>query len=500
MAEVPIVEFVEKGSSTSSAWGTLISSIANTDFSWPEIWEEFDEIRRTNPEVTIVRMLYTSTARDVNLKYEPPADFTPEDEEFTDFLNSCLADIDLEKFKETLITQVPLMGWGVWEIVPGLRVEGWKAPDGEIWESFNTDGLIGIRKLAWRDQSTLEKFKYNDVGNAEFMVQRVWPAEAVDLLLANCLHLMYGDQTIPTGLSPFQAVTRLRRIKHALEIVQGMGFEHAAGHVKFTVKGKLTDEAKVQLEETAKALMTAAQGSYATEIEDQFEFDLEDVTFSAAADLLKTISYYGMVILQIFASHFIAVATTADTGSYSAASDHSAIYLAAFNAIMGGFAKQTGRQLARYLRLVNGDKFKNITAYPELKASEVKKVVDLSNLAQFLTAFSGVFPMSEDDAAMIRERSRVLPTEQPGGGEDIVKAKAAPGFPTEAEVEEALSLITNLENVNPKGEPTFVTTGENQAVTEEEIAAAIDVFNAFCDEFYPKFRGLLEAKVKNAGE
>jgi len=500
MAEIPIVQFEEKGSSTQSAWGTLISGIVNTDFSWPECWEEFDTIRRTNPEITIVRMLYTSTARDVKLKYEPVEDATPEDEEFTEFLNSCLADIDLEKWKETLITQIPFMGWGVWEIVPGLRAEGWKAPDGEVWESFNTDGLIGIRKLAWRDQSTLEKWKYTDTGDPNVMVQRVWPAEAVDLLLANCLHLVYGDQTIPTGLSPFQAVARLRRIKHALEIVQGMGFEHASGHVKFTVKAKLSDEAKSQLEETAKALMTAAQGSYATEIEDQFTFVLEDVTFGAAADLLKTISYYGMVILQIFASHFIAVATTADTGSYSAASDHSAIYLAAFNAIMGGFAKQTGRQLARYLRLVNGDKFKNITAYPELKASEVKKIIDLTNLAQFLTAFSGIFPMSEEDAVMIRERSRVLPTEQPEGGKDIAKAKAAPGFPTEKEVEEALTLIANLENVNPKGEPTFVTTGENQFVSEEEITEAIDVFNAFCDEFYPKFRGLLEAKVKNAGE
>ena len=76
-----------------------------------------------------------------------------------------------------------------------------------------------------------------------------------------------------------------------------------------------------------------------------------DVPFQAAAEILKTVSYYGMVILQIFAAHFIAVATTAGTGAYAASNTHLDVYLTAFNAIVAGFAKQLGRQLARYLRL-----------------------------------------------------------------------------------------------------------------------------------------------------
>jgi len=506
MVESSVVKFEEVGKSGNSQWGSLIRSILESDFTWPECWEEFDKIRRTNPEVSVVRMLYTSTAREVDLKYEPPEDATPEDEEFTDFLNSCLADIDLEAFKETLITQVPFMGWGLWEIVPGLRTEGWVAPDGKLWESFNTDGLIGIRKLAWRDQSTLEEWMRDDTGQPSAMVQRVWPDPKIELDLSYCLHLIYGDQTVPTGLSPFQAVARLRRIKHALEIVQGMGFEHSAGHVKFTVKAKMTEDATAQMAAAAKAIMTAAQGSYATAIEDQYDFTLEDVPFAAAADILKSISYYGMVILQIFAAHFIAVATTSGTGSYAATSDHSAIYLTAFNAIMSGFSKQTGRQLASYLRKANGDRFKNITAYPELQSSEVKKVIPLADLAAFLKAFSAVLPINDEDARAIRDQSKILPADQPTNAEDIGKAQSK-GFGNqpdesddepddEAEEDESLS----LENVKPKGSAIITATPANAFITEKEIAKAIDVFNAFCDENYPEFKGMLEAKVKNANK
>lgn len=495
MPEKIKISFDEVGKKESESTLAMIRAAIKADFSYPTCYDEFDRIRRTQPEVAMVRALYTSTARDVSLHYELPENATPDDEEFTEFLNSVLEDIDIESFKEVLVTQVPFMGWGFWEIVPGLRQVGWVAPDGREWESFNDDGLIGIRKLSWRDQSTLLKWVRDEFGEIVALRQQVYPDEPVDLPLNRALHLTFGDSNSPTGLSPLQAVTRLKRIKHALEVVLGMGFEHAAGYVKFTVKSNLDAKAKTKLSESAKAIMTATQGSYITDIEKMFESELIDVSFSAASDLLEVIRYYGVSILQIFATHFIAVATSAGTGSYSATSDHSQIFLNSFNAIMQGFAEQAGRQLASFIKQINGDRFTKITAYPTLQASEVHKVVGLAELGSFLEAFSRVLPLSEEDARAIRERSEILPVNQPEQDEDIAKASAPAvgGF-------ETVRRGTAFEKVKPTGSAVITAGPENAFIDDEDIDRVVEIWNAFCDEYYPEYSGMLEARVIDENE
>ena len=102
---------------------------------------------------------FVALSKDIRLSYVPgtddptPDDPTPDDQSAADFGNEALLDIEHgpSALLETIVSYVPFMGWGWWEIVPGLRREGWRPPGNDPWRSRYDDGLLGIRRLAWLD-------------------------------------------------------------------------------------------------------------------------------------------------------------------------------------------------------------------------------------------------------------------------------------------------------------------------------------------------------------
>jgi len=342
-------------------------------------------------------------------------DPTPLDQEFVDFCNEVIGDVSngIGQFIATTVNQVPFMGWGRWEIVAGVRDPNWTPPNtSESWRSGYDDKLIGIRKLAWRSQSTFNGWEQDPYGNIIGMYQTSMKGMQRTLLPnSKCVHITFGDPDNPEGLALLEAIWRLERIRYGLEVVQGMGFEKSAGFIKFKVLEKLDSDAKALVRKAARALATAQEGNYITELMNKFEADIIDIPFASADAILSAIKYYSILMLQVFNMQWVAIASTAEGGAYSAMADASVMFLRTFNSMMGGFAKQTGIQLAEWL-VRNNPKFSTITRYPELFATEIEKPVPLNELADFMTSFASIFPMYDDDIIAIRRKAGFLP-EQP---------------------------------------------------------------------------------------
>jgi hypothetical protein len=360
---------------------------------------------------------------------------TPDDERALEFAESALQDLDggIEQFRDTLVSHVPFMGWGWWELVPGLRREGWAPPDkdGEPdpWRSKFDDGLTGFRRLAFRDHSSFMAWDISPAsGRLLGLKQLAMPHPMRVLPLANSVHITFGDTSNPEGLTPLESLWRLERIKYGLEIVQGIGYEHAAGYlnVNKSTPGEITDEDKSNIRKAARAVLTAQEGNYAA-WPTGFTGKVEDVPFTAGTGLLDAIRYYGLLKLALFNAQWVGMSSITDRGSYSALHDASSTWMVFFNAMMSGFARQLDLQLGKRLFENNAGRFPGMTERPHLTITPVEKFIELDKLGPFWTAVKGTMPIGEEDFLALRRKSGFLPEVVPQG-KDVYQAPMLPGL------------------------------------------------------------------------
>lgn len=410
------VGYQEYGTPGIETYLGFIRQAYHADLTWPKVQPLYSRLRRSDPEVTIVRNLFVTLARDLKLSWTVPQEYAEDTryQEAIDFGNSVLDDMEGGQgaFLETLVSHVPFMGWGWWEVVPGLRSPSWTPPGGDPWRSEYSDNRVGIRRLAWRDTSSFERWEIDkQSGRLLGMVQHDFPHVRVTLPLNRSLHITFGDSNNPEGLSPLEAVWRLERIKYGLEVVNGIGFEHSAGFLNVTVTEKLTEADKAEIARAARAIATAQEGNYAAWPKG-VTGEMIDTTFSAAPALLEAIRYYGILKLMVFCAQWVAMSTVSGSGSYAAVGDSSEMFTTYFNAMMEGFVNQADRQIGpRLFREYNNF---NLEERPRLSVSKIEKGVALSEMSQFLTVFSTLTEFTEDDLEAIRKRSKFLP-EQPTG-------------------------------------------------------------------------------------
>lgn len=468
-------KWAEIGSVGLDVWSGFISEAYNAKLEWPTCYPLFNRIRRSDPEIAIVRQLFTALARRVQFRFEPGVEDPGEaDELAVTFGNEALDDLDggLRQFIDTLVSYVPFMGWGYWEVVPGLRRKDWRPPDDDPWRSKFDDGRLGIRRLAWRDHSSFKQWSIDEATNRLYgMVQHDHPNDEVTIPLDQSVHMIFGDAVNPEGLSPLEAVWRLERIKYGLEIVQGIGFEHNAGYLDVTAeKDKLTNEDHAQIQKNARAILSATEGNFAAWPKG-FAGKIVDVGFEAADSLLGAIQYYGVLKLQVFMMHWVALSTTTGTGSYAAKSEDTTMFVLYFNAMMEGFAEQLGQQLAPWLFDRNIDAFPGLEQKPKLVATKLDKTVDLGELTQWVDTLLRLgFPLADQDMLWIRERSgmpEVLPTDEE------MEDEVPDSQDTEEQDEDAAE----------------------DAIDEEDVRGALASFQQFAGRNFPRVARILGAPV-----
>jgi hypothetical protein len=404
----------ETGSTGLRQYSGFVEEAFARELRWPAVQPLYSRMRRSDPEISMVRFVFSALARGLSFEVQEPDDPADADHRASEFVESVLEDMDggPSTFVDTLVSNVPFFGWGVWEIVPGLRSPTWNPPGDDDWRSQKTDGAVGIRRLGWRDSSSFYRWVFADNGKATGMVQSVFPNPMITLPLADCLHVTMGDAHNPEGLTPMEAVWRMERIKYGLEIVQGIGFEHSAGYLDVKAEQALTPQDKIDVRNAAKAVMTAQEGNYAVWPKG-FTGELKDINYSAAAALLEAIKYYGVVKLQLFMSQWMALSATTGTGSQAAMTDSSSMFMTAFNSMMEGFAAQIDHAIVPKLAKWNPGIFSGLTAMPRITISSLGKKVSLAQLAQLLGPLAAVMPLGDDDFKAIRKLTDFLPENLP---------------------------------------------------------------------------------------
>ena len=420
--------YEELGSIGLESWSGYIQEAYHAKLYWPAVYDDFNRMRRSDPEISIVRHFYSVLARDVSFKWELPEDASTADETINEFLNQVLNDLEggQRNFISKLTGTVPFMGFGWWEVVPGIRQSAWRPPEGDDWKSKYDDGRIGIRRLAWRDHSSFEKWEMNDkAGQLIGMWQVDPPNERILIPVDRSLHITFGDTDNPEGLSPLEAIWRLERIKYGLEVVQGIGFEHAAGHVKFKVTEELDATAKSTIKQAARSILTAQEGNYFTEIEGKFSGEIMDVNFQAADAILAAIQHYSILKLQVYNMQWVALSATSGSGSFAAMKDSSTMMLRGWNNMMDGFAEQVGEQLWDQLARYNPNLFNQAASKQKLVASQIEKEVALGDMAQLLPVLAETLSMDDEDMIAIRRKLGFLPETLPKSEEDKAGSTAA---------------------------------------------------------------------------
>ena len=409
--------FSELGTLGLEEWAGYIQEAYTAELYWPKAYTVYNRIRRSDPEMIMVRTGFQTFTRGVRLEWELDTDDpTDDDLRARDFGNEVLGDIEggTGQLIEQMVSYTPFMGWAWWEIVAGRRQTGWRIGD-DPWRSQYDDGRIGIRRLAFRDHSSFFRWNIdNSTGRLKGLEQLDSPNPLVTIPIERSLHLTFGDSgTNPEGLTPLEGVYRLEYIKRGLEIIQGIGFEHSAGHLSVTTEeeGTITTDAKNAIAKAARAVMMAKEGNYAAWPKG-VRGEIIDSTFSAAGDLLSAIRYYGLLKMTLYNAQWMAISTISDSGAYSAIQDMTTMYLLSLNSMLAGFAQQASEQLGRWLfDVANPGAFPGMTKRPVLRASAIEKTISLEELGAFVSQIAPIMPLSDADLIEIRRKSGFLPQE-----------------------------------------------------------------------------------------
>lgn len=498
--------FEEVGTTGIETYAGYIQRAYHAQVRWPTCEPLYSRIWRSDPETVIVRQLFSALAGKLRLHWELPPDVEEPseiDQRALDFAESVLADIDggVGQWIESAITRVPFFGFGIWERVAGLRRPNWQAPDKlDTWRSSYDDGLVGVRRLAWRDYSAFERWEMDDAsGRALGMWQLDIPNPGVLLPMDRLLHVTYGDHDNPEGLATLEAMWRLERVLYNMEIVQGIGFEHTAGHLSVTVEEGDYDEAQVK--RAARAILTAQEGNYAAWPKGT-KGEIIDSTFSAAQSLEEAIQNRRILKLALFGMQFVAISTMSGAGSYAALDDSSSLAMLIFNSIAEGIVRQADDQLGRWLfaQPTNAAAFAGMTARPMLKVEGISKAIALPELAQFATAMKAVMPLGDDDIIAVRRASGILPEQlppeddMPEQPEPIAQPEPdeQPEIP-EGDQEQPAAEMAVPEPFVPRGQATIIET--DRPITREDIDSAVAAFEAWAAVNVPGLASILRAEV-----
>jgi len=420
------IKFYEAGTSGLKEWYGFVSEAYNSSLYWPTVQPLYSRLRRSMPEIVSIRLAFTSWARNVKPVVNLPDDPTDDDKKYQDFIESEFENWEggFTQWIDTVVNQVPFMGWGWWEAVPGMRDPNWKPPDGDDWRSEADDGLIGFRRLAWRDSSTFFGWGMNDKKKLQGLKQQDMPNPVITLPLKDSLHLTFGDPYNPEGLSPLEAVWRLERLKYGYEVVMGIGSEHAAGHLKIsrTETGAMSESDKSAIADAAKNLLSAQEGNYGY-FPNGLDGNVIDVPFGAGSFLLETIKHYSIMVYSVYMMQFVALNTMTSTGAQASQVDSTDMGVFTFNSMLDGFASQFDQQIGKRLYGWNKDAFPDLTKRPKISFSHIDKTIALGELGSFLTQMDGIINLGEDDIKAIRKRSGFLPENEPNPEDVLISAQ-----------------------------------------------------------------------------
>jgi hypothetical protein len=372
---------------------------------WPGVYDIYDEMRRRDPTLRGLLNAVKLLARQADWKAEPASD-QPADREAADYLNECLSDMShtVEDFLDDALTFLPF-GWSSFEIC-------YKWRDGK--SSMFDDGRIGWRKLAFRRQSTLNRWEFDESGGLAGWWQQAAPDYAdVFLPIEKLIHLVSErDGGNPEGLALFESAYEPWHYVKNLQIISGIGWQRSfVGLPVFEFAEKPSSEDSAAVKEIGQGL--AVDDRQYISVPPGVTVKLESTANSNSQPLLETIKFYRTLMLQMVLADFMMLGTSSGTGSWALGSDKSELFLIAVNGYLDKIAAFWNRYgVARLFGYVD---FPDMTGLPRMAHTDVHKP-SWGELAGFINQIAAHIRMSDEDEIWIRELAgmpKMVPEEEP---------------------------------------------------------------------------------------
>jgi len=464
-----------------AAWGSgLFDQAYLPELNWPDAWHTFKRLYRADEEVTLARQTYSAWSQDGEILVRGRANPTDDDRAAIDFYKQVLDDIDggIMRWVGKAMSTVPFLGWGVWEIVPGRRDPEWAPPQQDPWRSEYDDGLIGLRRLGWRDYSTFWEWEVHEETQRPLAFVQSWYGKSTSIPMQNLLHLTFGDPDNPHGLAPLEALYRIERRQHALGIVQGIGFERSAGYLSVNLEKSPSENDLTKIRQAARSIMAAQEGNFGV-WPAGVTAAIIDTPFAAAEVLLESLRFLHLKKLQILlAAQWMSISTTARTGTYSAAEDASEMALSVYNAILKSLIEQFNEQVGKRLWSWNKHHFPQAKR-PLFVAKEVRKVPTPTAMSQLIAMLAPNMALGPEDWVAIRRMLGFLPLQNPV--EVIAVGKDKQPFTTE--VEEGVPVDETNESPTVTDEPDDSEPLVEDEVDSEQLARDADALLTYLEQY-----------------
>jgi hypothetical protein len=388
-----------------------------------------------------IEMLVRQVTWDVQAASDDQAD-----QENADLVNECLFDME-QPWKETLaeiLTFLP-WGWALFEKVFKRR----------------PDSTIGWHKWAIRSQESLDRWGFDENGNAVSMIQTAAPDyRAITIPLEKSILFRTSiRKSNPEGHSLLRSVYRPWYFKTRIENIEGIGIERDLAGLPvmhIPVEYFTTDDPeKLAIKDYAEKIVTRIRndeqgGALLPSQYDEhgnllWTLELMSTGGTRQFDTNKIISRYDQRILMTLMADFLLLGHE-KVGSFALSSDKTTMFSVALGSWLDSICEVINRGPIPELLRLNGKSFENP---PILTHGDIESV-DLTELGDFISKLSGAgitltpqqlgytleqagLPVPEDEAelaAMIGPKPMV----QPG----IVQKPSTNGKPVEEEEDAAV--------------------------------------------------------------
>jgi hypothetical protein len=374
----------------------------------------FTEMAENDSVVSATLWSFEMFVRQVDWYWEPPADPTPQEQEATDFANTCLLDMS-HTFQDFLSEALSMLdyGWSAFEIVYKQRKGPNKDPKKN---SLYNDNRVGWRKFAIRSQDSLDEWQFDDGGGVAGIVQSAPPDyDVVEIPIDKLLLFRTRSRkNNPEGRSVLRGAYRAWYYKKQIETLEGIGLERdlsgvACAKIPFEWMGEDATAPQKAAYEEFKRIVTALRrdemdGLVLPKIldpsgRDLIEFELLTTGGTRQHDTDKIIQRWDQRIAQSVLADFIVLGHN-QRGSFALASSKTNVFSLGVNAILDTIAETINRHATP--KLFSFNTF-NIERLPRLRHGDIEtpELRDLGNYILRL-ATAGIDLTDEETTRYLR--------------------------------------------------------------------------------------------------
>jgi hypothetical protein len=378
--------------------------------------------------------LYDSIISKVNWRVVPPQNATQEEIDQTKFIEECLLDMDTPMrtvIRDALSSNI--YGFAVQEKVYRRRLK----QNGSL---FN-DGKIGIKKIALRNQESIEKFIYSEDGseilgvkqNLSAVQQGRYTGQKLEVVIPRqkYIHVATGrNREDPFGKSPLRDVYLSYRFLVVAEELESTGVsKDLAGLplLKLPAQYMSTDaspEQKILFENfknIARNMQVNAQSSLVLPSDVNPEtraplFDFELISSQGSGksfDISSIKSYYQNQVYTTLGADLLLMGSSGNSGSFSLGQIKSSLTGATIESMLDNIVDAFQRDLIRHIYELNGFDASRMCKldYNDLNSTDLESL----SKAYQRYASTGLLELDRDTLNAVRKSIGIdqLPADKP---------------------------------------------------------------------------------------